>query len=76
MSSEHRVPERHVVDELLDLGLHAPVPEFNLQYKGSYQKLLSGFFPLRGGRYPPFPLSFFGQNDFPLRPPPPYPQFR
>ena len=33
---------------------------------GALQKLLSGFFPLRGG-YPPFPLSFFGHNDFPLR---------
>ena len=35
--------------------------------KGRFQKLLSGFFPLRGGGYPPFPLSFFGHNDFPLR---------
>ena len=35
--------------------------------KGTYQKLLSGFFPLRGGGYPPIPLSFFGHNDFPLR---------
>ena len=59
MSSEHRVPERHVVDELLDLGLHAPVPEFNLQYKGSYQKLLSGFFPLRGGGVPPLSAKLF-----------------
>ena len=37
-----------------------------LKAKGIFQKLLSGFFPLRGG-YPPFPLSFFGQNNFPLR---------
>ena len=28
-----------------------------LKAKGIFQKLLSGFFPLRGG-YPPFPLSF------------------
>ena len=34
--------------------------------KGRLQKLLSGFFPLRGG-YPPFPLNFFEHNDFPLR---------
>ena len=35
---------------------------------GTRQKLLSGFFPLRGGGgYPPFPLSFFAHNDFPLR---------
>ena len=27
---------------------------------------LADFFPLRGGG-PPIPLSFFGQNDFPLR---------
>ena len=36
--------------------------------KGSFQKLLNGFFPLRGGGgYPPFPLRVFGQYDFPLR---------
>ena len=35
--------------------------------KGGFQKLLSGFFPLRGGGYPPFPLRVFGQDDFPLR---------
>ena len=36
-------------------------------FKGTCQKLLSGFFPLRGGGWhPPIPLSFFGQNDFPL----------
>ena len=34
---------------------------------GRVQKLLSGFFPLREGGYPPIPLSFFGHNDFPLR---------
>ena len=34
--------------------------------KGGCQKLLSGFFPLRGG-VPPFPLRVFGQDDFPLR---------
>ena len=34
--------------------------------KGPFQKLLSGFFPLRGG-YPPFPLRVFGQDDFLLR---------
>ena len=37
-----------------------------LKAKGIFQKLLSGFFPLRGG-YPPFPQRFFGQSDFPLR---------
>ena len=35
--------------------------------KGGCQKLLSGFFPLRGGGYSPFPLRVFGQDDFPLR---------
>ena len=35
--------------------------------KRTRQKLLSGFFPLRGGGYPPFPLRVFGQDDFPLR---------
>ena len=39
--------------------------------KGTRQKLLSGFFPLRGGGYPPFPLRVFGQDDFPLRGVPP-----
>ena len=34
--------------------------------KGTHQKLLSGFCPLRGG-VPPFPLSFFEHNDCPLR---------
>ena len=38
-----------------------------LNCKGTFQKLLSGFFPLRGGEYPPFPLRVFGQDDFPLR---------
>ena len=28
-------------------------------HKGTFQKLLSGFCPLRGGGYPTFPLSFF-----------------
>ena len=37
------------------------------QHKGTCQKLLCGFFPLRGGEYPPFPLRVFGQDDFPLR---------
>ena len=37
-----------------------------LKAKGIFQKLLSGFFPLRGG-YPRFPLSFFGHTVFPLR---------
>ena len=50
-----------------------------LKAKGIFQKLLSGFFPLRGG-YPPFPLSFFEHNGFPLRgggeyPPIPFPFF-
>ena len=31
------------------------------------KNFLADFFPLRGGRYPPIPLSFFGHNDFPLR---------
>ena len=35
--------------------------------KGGCQKLLSGFFPLRGGGEPPFPLRVFGQDDFLLR---------
>ena len=35
--------------------------------KGSFQKLFSGFCPLRGGGYPPFPLSFFEHIDCPLR---------
>ena len=39
---------------------------FFRRHKGRCQKLLSGFFPLRGG-YPPFPLRVFGQDDFPLR---------
>ena len=39
----------------------------NTLAKGSLQKLLSGFFSAEGDRYPPIPLSFFGQNDFPLR---------
>ena len=34
--------------------------------KGGCQKLLSVFFPLRGGD-PPFLLSFFEHNNFPLR---------
>ena len=34
---------------------------------GSCQKRFSGFFPLRGGGYPLFPLSFFEHNDFLLR---------
>ena len=34
--------------------------------KGTFQKLLSGFCPLRGG-YPPCLLSFFEHNDCPLR---------
>ena len=34
--------------------------------KGGCQKLLSGFFSVKGG-YPPFPLRVFGQDDFPLR---------
>ena len=38
-----------------------------LNCKGTFQKLLSGFCPLRGGEYPPFPLRVFGQDDFPLR---------
>ena len=36
-------------------------------YKGRFQKRFSGFFPLKGGGYPPFPLRVFGQNVFPLR---------
>ena len=36
-------------------------------HKGTRQKLLSGFFPLRGGGYPAFPLSFFEHIDFPFR---------
>ena len=32
--------------------------------KGGFQKLLCGFFPLRGGRYPPIPPSFFRKMIF------------
>ena len=35
--------------------------------KGGFQKLLSGFFPLRGGVRPPFLLRVFEHDDFPLR---------
>ena len=35
--------------------------------KGRFQKRFSGFWPLRGGGYPPCPLSFFDHNDCPLR---------
>ena len=46
----------------IDLDFHFRPP------KGRFQKLLSGFFLLRcGGEVPPIPLSFFGQNGFPLR---------
>ena len=41
-------------------------PKINQPSKGGRQKLLSGFFPLRGG-VPPLPLTFFEHNDFPLR---------
>ena len=34
---------------------------------GGRQKLLSGFFPRRGGGTPPIPPNFFGHHDFPLR---------
>ena len=48
-----------------------------LKAKGIFQKLLSGFFPLRGGwGYPPFPLRVFGQDDFLLRGEGGTPQFR
>ena len=41
---------------------------FDICNKGARQKLLSGFYPLRGrGVYPPFLLSFFEHNDCPLR---------
>ena len=39
---------------------------FPWKLKGTFQKLLSGFFPLRGG-VPPLSASFFEHNDFPLR---------
>ena len=45
-------------------------------HKGTFQKLLSGFCPLRGGVYPPFPLRVFGQDDCPLRGEGGTPQFR
>ena len=45
-------------------------------HKGRCQKRFSGFFPLRGGGYPPFPLRVFGQDDFPLRGVGGTPQFR
>ena len=34
---------------------------------GTCQKLLSGFFQLREGEYPPFPLRVLVQDIFPLR---------
>ena len=40
---------------------------FKYASKGTCQKRFSGFFPLRGGGYPPFSLRVFGHNDFPLR---------
>ena len=39
--------------------------DFEDGVKGTFQKLLSGFCPLRGGVYPPFPLRVFGQDDCP-----------
>ena len=38
----------------------------SIRHKGGRQKLLCGFCLLREG-VPPFPLSFFEHNDFPLR---------
>ena len=38
-----------------------------VKYKGSCHLRFSGFCPLKGGGYPPFPLSFFEHNDCPLR---------
>ena len=50
-----------------------PIKEHN---KGRFQKRFSGFCPLTGGGYPPFPLSFFEHNDCPLRGGGGTPQFR
>ena len=36
-------------------------------YLRTFQNLLSGVCPLRGGGVPPFQLSVFGQDDCPLR---------
>ena len=51
-------------------------PNFYVFIKGSCQKLLSRFFSVKGGGYPPFPLRVFGQDDFPLRGEGGNPQFR
>ena len=37
-----------------------------LMIRESVKNYLADFFPLRGGGFPPVPLSFFGHNDFPL----------
>ena len=50
-----------------ETGTKCTTSTFMPWLKGGLQKLLSGFFPLRGGGVPPFPLRVFGQNDFPLR---------
>ena len=34
---------------------------------GSPSKTTKRIFSVKGGGYPPFPLSFFEHNDFPLR---------
>ena len=38
-----------------------------LSFQGTRQKLLSKFFPLRGGGLPPISAKGFWKNDFPLR---------
>ena len=48
---------------------HLKTEFYNLvvfESKGTLQKLLSGFCPLRGG-VPPLSAKLFGHNDFPLR---------
>ena len=56
-----------LVERRLAQFVRLPLYEILVFLRDAVKKLLSGFFPLRGGGYPPFPLSFFGHNDFLLR---------
>ena len=38
-----------------------------LNILGALSKTTQRIFSVKGGKYPPFPLRVFGQNDFPLR---------
>ena len=60
-------PNGRIIFDLLKLSQDDFLQSLNFYLgKGTCQKLLSGFCPLRGGDTP-FPLSFFEHNDFPLR---------